>query len=100
MKTKQHGGLALLAAALGLAMAGPALGDGGCERKVEIKDCPDAVLRTIRAQAGGGRIVEIEKEVKKCGRAVYEAEVKRLDGVRLEVEVACCGKLLEVEVED
>lgn len=83
-----------------LAMAVPAGACGEREKQVSIKDCPDAVLRMIRAQAGGGRIVEIEKEIKKCGRVVYEAEVKRRDGVTLEVEVACCGKLLEVEVDD
>lgn len=90
----------LLAAALGLALAMPASAGGEREQKVAIKDCPDVVMRTIRAQAGNGRILEIEKEIKKCGKVVYEAEVKRSDGVRLDVEVASCGKLLEVEVED
>jgi uncharacterized membrane protein YkoI len=89
-----------MALALGLVVATPAFARGEREQKVPIKDCPDVVLRTIRAHAGGGRIVEIEKERKKCGRSVYEAKVVRLDGVRLEVEVGCCGKLLEVEVED
>ncbi|HPA20218.1 MAG TPA: hypothetical protein PLU30_20885 [Verrucomicrobiae bacterium] len=90
----------LMALALGLVVATPAFARGAREQKVQIKDCPDAVLRTIRKQAGKGRILEIEKERKKCGRCVYEAKVARLDGVRLEVEVGCCGKLLEVEVED
>lgn len=89
-----------LAVALFAAVTGRAPAAGECETAVAIKDCPDAVQRTIRAQAAGGRIVEIEKECKGRGCFVYEAEVIKPNGIRLEVEVARCGKLLEVEVED
>lgn len=89
-----------LVAVFCIAGAGRAPAAGECETPVAIKDCPDAVQRTIRAQAAGGRIVEIEKECKGRGCFVYEAELIKPNGIRLEVEVARCGKLLEVEVED
>jgi hypothetical protein len=91
---------AVLLAVFCIGGAGRAPATGECETAVAIKDCPDAVQRTIRALAAGGRIVEIEKECQGRGCFVYEAEVVKPNGIRLEVEVARCGKLLEVEVED
>jgi len=53
----------------------------------------------IRAEARNGRILEIEKDAgKRCG-ITYEAEIRRMDGAAIEIEVAQCGKLLKVEVE-
>lgn len=69
------------------------------EEKVKLADCPEAVQKTIKAQANGGTIVEIEKETKKDGTVVYEAEIKK-DGKEIEVEVAADGTLIEVEEED
>lgn len=86
--------------AVGMAAIGAACADDGREQTVLVRDCPASVLRTLRAQAGNGRILEIEKErAKRCG-VVYEAEIRKIDGRRIEVTVAPCGKLLKVETED
>ena len=77
----------------------PALADGK-EEKVKLGDCPEAVQKTINDNANGGKIVEIEKETKKDGTVVYEAEVKKADGTEIEIVVAADGKLIEIEVED
>jgi hypothetical protein len=98
MSKSRNTKLGLVALALTLSL--PAFAGGHKEVKIEPKNCPDAVSRTIRKEAGNGRILEIEKETRKCGAVVYEAEVKKNDGVRIEVKVAPCGKLLGVEVED
>jgi phosphopantothenoylcysteine synthetase/decarboxylase len=70
------------------------------EEKVKLVDCPEAVQKTIKGNANGGRIVEIEKETKKDGTVVYEAEVKKADGKEIELVVAADGTLLKVEEED
>ncbi|MCI0746747.1 MAG: hypothetical protein L0Y58_15200 [Verrucomicrobia subdivision 3 bacterium] len=70
------------------------------EEKVKLSDCPAAVQKTIKENANGGKILEIEKETKKDGTVVYEAEVKKSDGKTIEIEVAEDGKLLSVEDED
>ena len=70
------------------------------EEKVSLKDCPEAVQKTIKDSAKDGRIVEVEKETKKDGTIVYEAEIKRADGKEVEVTVASDGTLLKTEVED
>lgn len=96
MKTRMK--VSVLAAVLAFALALPAIVYGK-EEKVKLADCPEAVQKTIKAQANGGTIVEIEKETKKDGTVVYEAEIKK-DGKEIEVEVAADGTLIEVEEED
>jgi uncharacterized membrane protein YkoI len=99
MRTLKHIARGLLALAIGLALAIPALADSN-EEKVQLKDCPDAVQKTIKQEAGEGTIVEIEKETKKDGTVVYEADVKMADGKKIEIKVAADGKLIKVEGED
>jgi hypothetical protein len=84
---------------MALAAALPAFADGK-EEKIKLGDCPEAVQKTINDNANGGKIVEIEKETKKDGTVVYEAEVKKADGTEIEIVVAADGKLIEIEVED
>ena|SRR5688572_25128060 len=87
----------LLAVAVGFALAIPALAD---EKKVKLEDCPAAVQKTIKDNANGGKIVEIEKETAKDGAVRYEAEVKTRAGKELEILVASDGTLIKVESED
>ena len=97
MKMFAHLRFGLLAAAVMLAQVLPTAAK---EEKVKLSDCPAAVQKTIKDQAEGGKILEIEKETKKDGTVVYEAEIKRSDGKKVEIEVAEDGKLLDTEVED
>ena len=88
-----------------LALALPALAEGkeGKEgkKKEEIKltDCPAAVQKTIKDNAGSGEILEVEKCAKKDA-VVYEAEVKKADGKKVDIKVAADGKLIEMEADD
>src|SRR5688572_31717239 len=73
---------------------------GGKEEKVKLSDCPEAVQKTIKDNANGGKIVEIEKETSKDGTVTYEAEVKTANGKELEIVVGADGSLIKVESED
>jgi len=87
----------LLAAALTLGAARTA---SAAEEDIKLEDCPAVVQKTIADNAGGGRIEEVERETKKDGSVVYEAEVKRADGTEVEITVAADGTLLQVEEDD
>ena len=52
----------------------PCLPTFASAQEVELKECPEAVQKAFRAEAGDGRIIEVEKE-KLDGETVYEAEV-------------------------
>lgn len=72
----------------------------GKEARVEWSEVPAVVQRTITHHAEGGEIEEVEKEIKlKNGNTVtiYEAEVKRPDGKKIEIKVGEDGKLIELE---
>ena len=88
-----------LTVVMALAIALPAFAEEK-EEKVKLADCPEAVQKTIKDNANGGTIVEIEKETNKDGTVTYEAEVKKADGTEIEIEVAADGKLIGIEVED
>ena len=90
--------ISILTAALALGLILPAL-IYAKEEKVKLGDCPEAVQKAIKEKANGGKIVEVEKETKKDGTIVYEAEIKK-DGKEIEVVVAADGTLLKVEEED
>jgi hypothetical protein len=68
------------------------------EEKITLDQCPAPVQETIKKEAAGGTIKEIEKETKN-GVTIYEAEFVR-DGKTIEIEVAADGKLLKSKVED
>ncbi len=88
---------ALVAAVLALAAPGVA---GAREEKISFEDCPAAVQKAINDNADGGKIVEVEKETKKDGTIVYEAEVKKSDGTEVEIEVTEDGRLIGIETDD
>ena len=93
----------LVAGTVALALALPALAEGKEGKKkedIKLADCPAAVQQTIKDNAGGGEVVEVEKSTKKDGTVVYEAEVKKADGTKVDIEVAADGKLIEAEAED
>ena len=72
----------------------------GKEEKVQWSELPTAVQKTITDNAGGGKVEEIEKETKsKDGKTiiVYEAEVKKPGGKKVEIKVGEDGKLIELE---
>lgn len=93
----------LIAAAVLIGMAIPVVADEkgkSREEKVKLRDCPAAVQKTINDQAEGGKVLEVEKETNKDGTVIYEAEVKKTSGKKIEISVAEDGKLIEVEDED
>jgi uncharacterized membrane protein YkoI len=95
--------LGLLAGAVAVAMALPASADGKEGKKkedIKLDDCPVAVQKTIRDNAAGGEIIEVEKEIKKDGTVVYEAEVKTPNGKKVDIQVAEDGKLIKVEADE
>ncbi len=70
------------------------------EEKVRWSQLPGAVQKTITDNAGDGKIEEIERETKtKDGVTitVYEAEVKKPDGEKVEIKVGEDGRLIEVK---
>lgn len=70
------------------------------EEKIRWSQLPVAVQKTITDNAGGGKIEEIEKETKtKDGKTVtvYEAEVKKPGGEKVEIKVGEDGRLIEVK---
>ncbi len=78
-------------------VAGAEGDDDENEVKVLLKDCPEAVQKTIKKEAGSGKIVEIEKE-REHGKVIYEAEVV-IDGKEYELTVGEDGTLIEKEEE-
>ena len=87
-------GLVAAVVALALALALPAYAEGKKQKEeVKLADCPAAVQQTIKDNAAGGEILEVEKATKKDGTVVYEAEVKKADGKKVDVKVAADGKL-------
>lgn len=91
----------LLAFALAGGIATTVLADKNHEKDdvVAWKDVPAAVQTTIKTEAKGGTVIEVEKSSKK-GKEVFEAKVKGTDGKTIEIKVAADGKLLKVEAEN
>ncbi|GAB1719241.1 MAG: hypothetical protein NTAFB09_09720 [Nitrosospira sp.] len=70
------------------------------DEKVQWSDVPAAVQKTITENAGGGKIEEIEKETETINgkkMPIYEAEVRKKDGSKIEIKVGEDGKLIAVE---
>ena len=81
----------------GAALAGLVLAGGCCTMsKTPVTKVPDAAQRTIEQYAEGGMIHELEMK-KKCGMVLYEAEVKKADGSKIEILVNEEGKLYKLE---
>lgn len=64
---------------------------------MSLRECPKAVQKTLRREAGNARIVEIEAE-REDGVLVFEAEV-RLRRLEYEIEVRADGTLLSKVLE-
>jgi hypothetical protein len=79
-----------------MAFAAPAF----AEKKVQWSDVPAAVQKTITENAGGGKIEEIEKETETIGgkkTPIYEVDVRKLDGSKIEIKVGEDGKLIAID---
>jgi len=76
---------------------------GGCsngkttETKVALTDVPPAVRATLEREAGGGKITEVEREVKD-GKTIYSADIES-GGAAWDVVVGEDGKLISKEQE-
>ena len=71
----------------------------GMEVKVKLVDCPEAVQKTLKEQAGGSKIESVDKETSKDGKTViYEADVK-IGGKTYEIQVAADGKLIHNKID-
>ena len=62
------------------------------EEKVSLEQTPAAVKAAIQKEAGAGKIIEIEREMK-GGKEVYEAEIL-IDGQKYEIKIAADGTVL------
>jgi len=68
------------------------------EEEVKLSECPKAVQKTLKREATGGKIVEIERE-REDDEIFYEADII-IDGQEYEVEVFQDGKLLSKVLEE
>jgi len=96
MKTKTFL-LAVLSVALAFVISGC---ESEKEEKIQWSILPLVVQKTITENAGDGEIEEIEKEIKtKNGKpvTVYEVEIKKSDGKKIEIKVGEDGKLIKIE---
>lgn len=71
----------------------------GTEEDVEFKDLPEAVQKSLTAQANGAKISGCEKAVDAKNKVSYEAEIEK-DGKKTEVAVDADGKLLNSDTEE
>ena len=73
--------------------------DEGKEVKVKLKDCPKPVQKTLKEQAKGAKLPkEVDKQTRKDGTVVYEADVV-IDGKNYEIVVAEDGKLISKKLD-
>jgi hypothetical protein len=68
------------------------------EVAVKLRDCPEAVQQTLKREAAGGSIDEIERG-EENGRVMYEAEVEISDK-DFELQVLADGTLLKKVLEE
>ena len=70
-------------------------GDRAHEIPVTMADLPPAARATLEKESAGGKVVEIEKEMK-SGETVYSADVV-IEGKTWDIVVAEDGKLISKE---
>ena len=73
---------------------------GFLSQKVKWSDVPAVVQKTITENAGGGNIEEIGKETKIIGvqmTSIYEVDVRKIDGSKVEIKVGEDGKLIKID---
>ena len=79
------------------AVAGLVLAGGCCSPcKRPVASVPAAAQKTIDQYAEGGTVREMEMR-KKCGMVLYEADVKKADGTKIEILVNAEGTLYKLE---
>lgn len=100
MRIQKQSIATLLALAIGFVLAGVGCSDGEKEITLKFADCPVIVQKTIIANAGGVQFSDVDKETKKDGQVVYEAEGQSADGKKIEIKVASDGTLISVEHKD
>lgn len=81
-------GLAVALSAANSAMA--------AEKKLELKDLPEPVSKTVREQSRGGKIRGLALEAVK-GTGYYEAEITDASGRKKDVLIDAAGTVTEVE---
>jgi uncharacterized membrane protein YkoI len=86
-------GLALLAV---LALVGCKSHESKDEVKVAMADVPAPVRATLEKEAAGGKVTEVEKELKN-GKTVYSADVTDKAGNKWDVVVGEDGKFISKE---
>jgi len=69
------------------------------KQKVEMRDLPAAVQKTIQDNLGGGTVTETAKETK-GDKTYYEAQVQKSGGEKVEIQVAEDGTLVGVGKEE
>ena len=69
------------------------------KQKVEIRDLPAAVQKTIEDNVGGGTVTEAAKETK-GDKTYYEAQVRKSGGEEVEIKVAEDGTLIGLGKEE
>lgn len=70
------------------------------DEKVQWVDVPPQVQKTITSHSSGGKVTEVEKDAELINGkpvTIYEAEVTKPDGKKIEIKVAEDGKLIKVE---
>ena len=69
------------------------------KQKVEMRDVPAPVQKTIQDNLGGGTVTETAKETK-GDKTYYEAQVQKSGGEKVEIKVAEDGTLVGVGKEE
>ena len=90
-------------AILGITTAAPLVYAGAEEnenkQKVEMRDLPAPVQKTIQDNLGGGTVTETAKETK-GDKTYYEAQVQKSGGEKVEIKVAEDGTLIGLGKEE
>jgi hypothetical protein len=69
------------------------------KQKVEMRDLPTAVQKTIQDNLSGGTVTETAKETK-GDETYYEAQIQKSGGEKVEIKVAEDGALVGVGKEE
>ena len=69
------------------------------KQKVEMRDLPAPVQKTIQDNLGGGTVTETAKETK-GDKTYYEAQIQKSGGEKVEIKVAEDGTLVGVGKEE
>ena len=91
--------IALLPLALGASIVLAGCSESKNEAVVKFEVSPDAVRKTITANANGVAFAELKQESKKNGRVIYEAKGKTADGRKIEIKVEADGRLVKFQSE-